>query len=425
MIHDVDESLRRLLECELPQYLGPDISVQVTFGPPGTADGPDARTPRLNLYLHDVRENLALRDESVHYTRPARQPTQDPTGSARVVAERKRAPVRLDLSYIVTAHAPGDDALEHRLLSEALRVFLLAPNVPERFLVGELTKRGPSALPLSVADMNRPQFSEVNTLWAALQGRLRPALALIATPFFDPFEPVQTSVVREALLSVGQGATPGEPRHAVDVVGVRVSVAGVVTDGDGVSPLPGATVSIMDRDERARTDERGFFYMLNLPPGPQRIRIEKRGYQADEVDVDVPPLGRADRLTPVTRSLARLGDEPRAAEEAALVRASANAPALVECDREYRVSIVGTLRYPDGKPAAFVPVRSDRQWTTTDAQGVYAFYDVGRPEAPIVAEIPGRGEVEVKTERGTSLLALPPNPEPAAPQKGKAAKKEG
>ena len=66
MIQDVDETLRRLVVSELskvPDSLVSDGS-QITFDPPTAAEASDGPRCRLNLYLHDVRENVQLRDQS-------------------------------------------------------------------------------------------------------------------------------------------------------------------------------------------------------------------------------------------------------------------------------------------------------------------------------------------------------------------------
>lgn len=410
MIQDVDKSLWRLLAEELPKVPGCAVKGgdQVTFDTPAVAEAADRPKVRVNLFLHDLRENLAQRDMSFHLTRRA---GEDAVGV-------KRAPVRLDLSYLVTCHAGDDTAQEHRLLADVLGVLLRNPAVPEALLVGALEGRGPNALPLSVAQPDHTAFHDPPALWQSLGGKLRPALSLLTTASFDPFETRWTRVVREAVIGLGQGTPPDGPRRPLDMTAVRVSAAGVVTDTDGEKALAGVAVSVDGRDETALTDERGFFSILNLPPGPHTLRFRRRGFGGGEVRSVAPPPGQPNLLEPSVVALRALDDAGRALEAAALASDAAGAPNLVEMGRTYRVSLSGTLRHADGRPAAFVPVRVGRQHTTTDAEGVYCFFELPPGEHAVVADVPGRGEVEVPASNELAPAASSPGKAKAGERKG-------
>ncbi|MDQ2687027.1 MAG: Pvc16 family protein [Armatimonadota bacterium] len=387
MIQDVDQSLWRMLAEELPKVPGCAVKDgdQITFATPAVAEATEKPKVRVNLFLHDLRENLEQRDMSYHLTR---RPGEDSVGV-------KRAPVRLDLSYLVTCHAGDDTAQEHRLLADVLGVLLRNSAVPEKFLTGVLEGRGPNALPLSVAQPDHSAYNDPPALWQSLGGKLRPALSLLTTASFDPFETRWTRVVREAIIGLGLGTPPDGPRRPLSLSEIRVSAAGVVTDGAGEQPLPNVAVAVEGRDEKAMTDERGFFSILNLPPGPHTLKFRKRGYQSQEVQSVAPPPGQPNQLQPAVVALIALGDEERAQETAELASEAANSPALVEMGRIYRVSLSGTLRHADGRPAAFVPVRVGRQHTTTDADGVYCFFELPPGDHTVIADIPGQGETEV------------------------------
>lgn len=399
MIQDVDETLRRLLVNELAKI--PDSLVtepsQITFESPAAAETATGAKPRLNLYLHDVRENLQMRDDSWALVR---KPKEGAAG-------RKRPPVRLDLSYIITAYAGGDSAKEHALLSDALAVFLRAPFAPEDCLANSLEGRGPESVLIQVVQPDDVAHSDPHNLWRVLGGHLRPSVTVVVTTEFDPFETKWTRVVREAVLGIGLGVPPDGPQRPLDVRSVRVSAAGVVTSADGQKPLPAVTVSVVGREERAISDSRGFWHILDLPPGPRKLVFDKRGFRPAEVETVCPPPGRPDQLEPLVVMLESLSDAERAAQEQTLAEAALNAPGLVELERSYRVSVSGRLRYPDGRTASYVPVRVGRHHTTTDIDGVYTFHDLPPGEHQLVADLPGYGEVEVKTKDGTGLLALP------------------
>ena len=427
MIEDVDATLRSLLAGELARVPGSLVRApeQITFDVPGASDagrengadsgrakskaggkeesedggqdgGKENPSATVNLYLHDVRENLALRDETF---RRVRSP-----GDAQAVGLRP-APVRLDLAYLVTTHVPDtrnaaarDTAGEHRLLSEVLRVLLRHAHVPDIYLRGLLAGQG--ALPLSVAQPDAPSYREPSALWQSLGGTLRPALGLVATMSFDPFETRWTRVVREAVLGVGQGVSASGPVRSLDISGVRVSAAGVAIDARSEQPLKGALICATPGDAQTRADEKGFFALLNLPPGRYTLRCTQRGYAESTVVVSAPVMGRPDLLEPHVVALEPLSDRARAQEAAVLAAQARSAPALIEAARVYSTSLSGTLRLPDSRAAAFVPLRLGQAQTTTDADGVYYFLNVPPGPHRIMADIPGVGEVEVMASEG-------------------------
>src|SRR5579875_3270767 len=100
MIADIDKTLWRMLTEELAKI--PECPIQkpeqVTFDSPDVAESQDDGKVRVNLYLHDVRENSALRDGSFHLMR---KPGEDTVGV-------KRGPVRLNVSYLITCYAGRD-----------------------------------------------------------------------------------------------------------------------------------------------------------------------------------------------------------------------------------------------------------------------------------------------------------------------------
>jgi hypothetical protein len=69
----------------------------------------------------------------------------------------------------------------------------------------------------------------------------------------------------------------------------------------------------------------------------------------------------------------------------------------------------GTLRLPDGRPAAFLPVRVGAQQTMTDGEGVYFFINLPPGEHTVVANLPGEGETEIaRRELGNAASVAPP-----------------
>ncbi len=400
MIHDVDETLRKLLVEELARIPGDPVRHpdQIGFDPPSVAEAIQDRAARVNLYLHDVRENRDLRDEGF---------VSVPGPPDRSAVGRRQTGVRLDLSYLITAYAGDDAAVEHRLLSDILIVLLRTLSAPTKYLSGELEGLGSNAVLLTVAQPDHIANSDPASLWQALGGTLRPAVSLVVTTPFDPFATVWARAVKEAILGVGQGLPPDGPRRPLGMTGVWVSAAGVALNQETERPLEGVRVTVSGRRESVHTDSHGFFHLLNLPAGPYTLQFEKKGYQAQSLAVYAPQLGRPDQLEPTVAALRALSPEERAAQAAGQAAARATS-AVIERDRTYRVSLTGTLTFADGRPAANIPVRVGRHTTTTDLSGVYYFLDLPPGDHTVYADVPGQGPLKAVPGEATPILSGPP-----------------
>lgn len=393
MIQDVDESIRRLIVGEL---LSAGSSIikdesQIVLGVP--SDEPDKdKKPKINLYLHDVRENLPLRDESFHVRR---------SGQDEWAVAKRHASIRLDLSYIIAVSAE-DPLVEHRILGEVLAALIRNNVVPEKYLAKSLADEQPNALLLSVAQPDHPAQSDQPKLWQALGSRIRPTVSLVATAKFNPYETRFVKVVREAIFALGQGIHPEGADRQMDIRSVRLGAAGLVTEKG--EPLTNVTVSIAGRQEQATTDERGFFFFLNLPPARYTFKFDKRGYNAAEMESVAPPPGRSDSLEPMDVAMVRLSDVELDKANKTNAQEILRAPSFIETNRRVTLSLVGTLRFPDGTPAAYVPVRIGGRTAVTDEDGVYHFTGLLPGEHQIIAEIPGRGEIPVLPANGSATL---------------------
>jgi hypothetical protein len=187
MIQDVDETLLALVRSEALA----GAAIEVAFDAP-TRDWVARRNgPTVDLYLYDIREDMARRD--VQW-----EPVMDAAGR---VTERRPPARRFKLAYMVTAwtQRPED---EHRLLSDLLGCFIRHERIAPADCAGALADQRialivSTALPLgsdrSIAD-----------IWSALGGELKPSIDLIVTA---PF-----------VVDVSQAAGPPvleEPRLAI------------------------------------------------------------------------------------------------------------------------------------------------------------------------------------------------------------------
>jgi hypothetical protein len=169
MFDDLDASLQLLIaDPAAPKALR---DADVSFETP-TRDYAPAR-PTLNLFLHQIRENRALRE-------PA--PLFDRTGPT---VRRLPAPLRVECGYLVTAWSDltaGSAvrvAQEHRLLGQALAWLAGHGTIPADHLHGLLAGQEFPA-PVLIASP-RPQDDDPGQFWTALGVPPRPSISLLVT----------------------------------------------------------------------------------------------------------------------------------------------------------------------------------------------------------------------------------------------------
>lgn len=159
MIHDVDASLRALIERDLGK------GTEISFEAP-TRDWAAQRTkPAINIYLYDIREDRARREVMF----------EDVRDEGGRVIERRRPPRRFRLTYLVTAWAQRPED-EHRLLSSLLATFVRQDYLPPELLTESLAAAGKVVVASVAVPLNdEKQISEV---WSALGGELKASLDL-------------------------------------------------------------------------------------------------------------------------------------------------------------------------------------------------------------------------------------------------------
>jgi hypothetical protein len=187
MIHDVDETIREIVQRHVLNGSGIDVS----FEAPTSDWAAKQSGPALNFYLYDIREDLNRRLVEFVETR----------NSEGFVTDRRQPPRRYKLSYLATAwtQRPED---EHRLLSAVLAAFIQSDILPMDVLQGSLAD---SADPVKVTiALPPPQDRSLSDVWNALGGELKPSLDLVVTAPFDPVRTLQVGppVLEEPRLRV-------------------------------------------------------------------------------------------------------------------------------------------------------------------------------------------------------------------------------
>jgi hypothetical protein len=192
LFHDLDATLAALLDAELAVE-----NVAVSFAAPDDQFPPSGVSlPAVAFFLYDVRENQELRPNRWELER-------EPNG----MVTRKRPPVRVDCSYLMTAwpspSAPDPAQDEHRLLGEVLKVLLRYPKIPEAYLRGELVGQEP---PLPARIIAEAQLQSLGEFWQAMGGKPKATLHYAVTLSVDVFEPAEVGrAVSEKVFTIRHG----------------------------------------------------------------------------------------------------------------------------------------------------------------------------------------------------------------------------
>lgn len=189
MINDLDKTLEELLKHDLP----PDLIGQVTisFATPDDQFPPTSVTlPAIDFFLYDVRENRDLRTNEWVVAR-----NTDGTTA------KKRPPVRVECSYLVTAwpseSAPNPAQDEHRLLGEVMSVLLRHSTIPAVVLQGSLQGQEP---PLPAITLQPGRLQSLGEFWQALGGKPKAALNYTVTFAVEVHKPAEAEVVTDKML---------------------------------------------------------------------------------------------------------------------------------------------------------------------------------------------------------------------------------
>ncbi|MGD8598998.1 MAG: Pvc16 family protein [Anaerolineae bacterium] len=268
MFHDLDEVLRQLLIREMPIENG---EVDLTFEQPTREWAARLSRPTLNLFLHDIRENLKLRHSQQWMVE------QNTDGTAT----QRRVPVRVDLHYMVTAWANEPDD-EHNLLARALMALFRQPHLPEELLPESLQGQ-PRPIPLQVAQDD--ELRNPADVWNALDNEIRPSIVLTLTVSLDPYQPQVTPLVRTREVRFGQAADPSQ--QALDPGSEEVfwSIGGTVHSKRPVEEL---RLTLVERGLQIPLQEEGQFAINGLRAGEYTLEIASNGDRLKQAKITVP-----------------------------------------------------------------------------------------------------------------------------------------
>lgn len=269
MIREMDEALRQLLNRELPIKKN---EIDIAFEQPKRDWSARLNRPTLSLFLYDIREHLKMRGS--HQWQVERRP--DGT------ALQRRPPVKVKLSYMITAWASNIDD-EHNLLSRTLLTFYRQPIVP------------PELLPKAIQDQPAPVELEVSTedttykpvdVWTVLDNDLRPSITLIVTLTADPYRPIVTPLVRTRELRMGQSPTPAEQQllenSAPDVFW---TIGGAIHTS---KPLAELQLTLVEQGRSVQLKDDGRFTIDRLRAGNYTLEIQTKSEKPKRHKLAVP-----------------------------------------------------------------------------------------------------------------------------------------
>jgi hypothetical protein len=260
MIKSLDETIKKLI-LEKGRFSLTDVDLR--FDQPTRDWAAGLTKPAINCYLYDIRENKGLRNREWLVD-------QQPNGQAR----KKIAPLRMDLTYLVTAWT-NEVEDEHGILWRVLVALSCAPVLPQEMLKGELVHQ-PFPIPTQTAQVSE-MMQNLSDLWNVMENELKPAINYTVTLAVDReyvFSGPLVFTKRIDVYAIGK-----EPRVEPETV---LQIAGIVHDrGDDGVPIPGAEVLVVERGQRVQADRFGRYSFRNLPAGVYTFRVAAHGRTAD------------------------------------------------------------------------------------------------------------------------------------------------
>jgi hypothetical protein len=222
--------------------------------------------PTLSLFLLGVTENTDLRQNA------------PPPRRVNGHSERRLAPLRIDLSYLVSA-LTVDIEDEQRLLWRALETLMRHPRLPEELLPEALRDLDP---PLTARVAQPEQRVAAFEVWGQLDAQPRASFAYTLAVPLDLEIAISAPLV---LTRTVRYLRAGDDMPNV----VRHHIGGVVRDKTG-APVPDATVTLDGSAQVTQTDARGEFRLADVPEGAVKLRVTANGRERT-VELDVPGAG--------------------------------------------------------------------------------------------------------------------------------------
>lgn len=266
MFQDLDSTLQAILDD--PAAPAQLLAADVSFETPEKGYAPGQ--PTVNLFLFDVHENRSVRDPV---------PIKSLNGSS---FERRRPPLRVDCSYLVTSWSNDVGAIkvaaEHQLLGQALIWLSRFPTIPASFLQGGLTAQSfpPPSLVAQLDSQN------VNEFWSALGTSPRPTFTVIVTIEME---------LNVAVLDGPPVVTKEMRLEQLDLPATQEAwfqIAGTIREALTNNPIANATTTLVELGRSVQTDAQGRFTFSEITGGGHTLRAEAAGFATLDTAITVP-----------------------------------------------------------------------------------------------------------------------------------------
>lgn len=263
---DLDEALRRLLRRELEHH-GFE-GVEIAFDAPATEWSSKLTAPTVNLFLYDLRENLAQAEATPRDVRINGAPMNAPP------------PMRLETTYSVTAWAKAVED-EHRLLSQVLAILFSYGTLPADLLDGRLSAA--SMYRAIETEVGRPKGEKAD-FWTSIGGRYKASI-----DYAVRLE-VQSGVVftrgPEVRTQTMRFLQSDAPRRTTEEL---LRFGGLVSSGG--EPVIDAWVVLPDVGKWTSTDREGRFRFDGVRAGEHRVVARTSSGEEAAAMVTVPGQG--------------------------------------------------------------------------------------------------------------------------------------
>ena len=258
MIKSLDETIKALI-LEKGGFKNSDIDIR--FDQPTRDWAAGLTKPAVNCYLYDIRENRELRSREWIVE-------QRPNGPA----SKKIAPLRVGLSYLVTAWT-NEVEDEHLILWRILVALSSTLILPDELLQGELIHQ---TLPIPTETAQTSEaMRNLSDLWNVMENELKPAINYTVTLAVDRDYVFTGPMVFTKRVCFTQRGVEMEPESLLQIAGI------VHAKKNGAKPIAGADVLVVERGQSVHTDQFGRYTFRNLPPGDYTFRVAAEGRTAD------------------------------------------------------------------------------------------------------------------------------------------------
>jgi hypothetical protein len=265
MVDELDASIVRFIDRELPRSIHP-TPITVSFAtPPLQLPTDSLKPPVINFFLYSLQQNLGLRRNDPIIERQ--------NNSVR----RAPPPVLMDASYLITVwtddKSDSATADEHRIFAGLLQVLMANSTLPAQDLGESMKNVSPPTCVVGSGLLQMPSQA-----WQALGGQQKLSTTFTVTFEMPVIQPEEAAIVKERRIESGllkQGDLIEK-----EMTRSLPAICGTVLDREG-KPVPALPVLMRDGTgtviRRTMTRADGTYYFLDLPTGDYEVSASLLG----------------------------------------------------------------------------------------------------------------------------------------------------